>query len=54
MKKTYIVPSQSVERMDAVQMIAVSLALNDENPITNSDDILTKESNSNSIWDNEW
>jgi len=58
MKKIYNAPALLVVNLRTVHMMAESLRIitnsggDEENTITGSDQILTKENNS--IWDNEW
>ena len=60
MKKTYISPAALTVQLGTVQMMAESLDINlggtgsTESTITNSEQILTKESRDINLWDNEW
>ena len=59
MKKTYISPTMLAVKLNTRQCILTvsggdsgTLSIDDENPITSSSSVWTKESSS--VWDNEW
>lgn len=55
MKKTYITPAALTVALGTTQMLAESLPVGgSDETIDDSDDILTKENKSTSIWDEEW
>ena len=54
MKKTYIIPESLVVVLGTCKMMAESLPVGGENPITDPNEILTKENKDVNLWDNEW
>ena len=57
MKKTYIIPASLTVQLDTMQMMALSMKVNNEptDPVIESpDDILTKGMNDIDLWDDEW
>ena len=56
MKKTYFQPAFIVVELGTCKMMAESLPVGGENPITDPNEILTKENviTNKSLWDNEW
>ena len=57
MKKTYISPAVQIDYSSTIDIIAVSMRINDGNSIDNPDDILVKENSGPSdvnVWDDEW
>ena len=53
MKKTYITPEALTVVLGTCKMMAESIPVS-EDPITDPDDILTKENKDVNVWDNEW
>ena len=57
MKKTYIIPASLTVQLGTMQMMALSMKVNNEptDPVIESpDDILTKGMNDIDLWDDEW
>ncbi len=60
MKKTYIIPEALTVELGTLQMMAESMVINtngtgsDDDTITGSEQILTKENKDVNLWDEEW
>ena len=53
MKKTYIIPEMLTVQLGTCKMMAESLPVG-EDPITDPNEICTKENKDINLWDNEW
>ena len=53
-KKIYSQPACVVVALGTMHMMAESLHVGGENPITDPNDILTKEYKDVNLWDKEW
>ena len=56
MKKTYIIPESLTIQLGTCRMMAESVPVDPNDPITDPNEILTKEDNSSDqgVWDEEW